>query len=427
MSANDFTSVITDMIAQDMMTHFKDLMKRVLFSFTSELSKTHKISVEEVILIWNKALPQLAYEVHMPVQETKVSPSSTIGNGSNDEEEETGCQFVLTRGKNKGETCGKKNVKGSHFCTTHNKKSDEPKQPEKENKEKEVEKETEKEEKSCECKYILTRGKNKGDKCGKKTVKDAHYCATHNKKEESDSEGEKEEKKQRKRKDKKEENVEEVIEEVEEKVEEEIEDKVEKEKKQKDKNDAEEVNEEVKEKKDKKKEVKQDDTAEKAKQLEQKLNEQKQKDENELKLKKIEEEKKNIGVDMAKNILQNLKKDEPVSISVMETQTQNAETEEQEDEDEDSFTYEQCKKQILINPKLNEEGELEFSMTKKNLEKFINKKVSSSQEQYKVSVNIFNKGMNIFYEEDGKKEQKKLLKFRFTKYHSVINDYLSSL
>jgi hypothetical protein len=61
MSANDFTSVITDMIAQDMMTHFKDLMKRVLFSFTSELSKTHKISVEEVICIWNKALPHLAY------------------------------------------------------------------------------------------------------------------------------------------------------------------------------------------------------------------------------------------------------------------------------------------------------------------------------------------------------------------------------
>jgi len=101
--------------------------------------------------------------------------------------------------------------------------------------------------------------------------------------------------------------------------------------------------------------------------------------------------------------------------------------EEEEDEDEDSFTYEQCKKQILINPKLNEEGELEFSMTKKNLEKFINKKVSSSEEQYKVTVNIFNKGMNIFYVEDGKKEQKKLLKFRFNKYHSVINDYLSSL
>lgn len=418
MSANDFASVITDMIAQDMMTHFKDLMKRVLFSFTSELSKTHKISVEEVICIWNKALPHLAYEVHMPVQETKVSPSS--------DDEEAGCQFVLTRGKNKGETCGKKNVKGSHFCTTHNKKSDEPKketekETEKENKEEndkiekvENDKYENKEEKSCECKYILTRGKNKGEKCGKKTVKDAHYCATHNKKEESDSEGEKEEKeekKQRKRKDKQEEKVEKVEDMVEEVMEEKVE-KVD-----------DKVEEVIEKKQDKVKNKKQDDTAEKAKQLEQKINEQKQKDENDLKLKQIEE-KKNIGVDMAKNILQNLeKREEPVSISVMETQTQNAE----EDEDEDSFTYEQCKKQILINPKLNEEGELEFSMTKKNLEKFINKKVSSSEEQYKVSVNIFNKGMNIFYVEDGKKEQKKLLKFRFNKYHSVINDYLSSL
>jgi len=340
MSANDFTSVITDMIAQDMMTHFKDLMKRILFSFTSELSKTHKISVEEVISIWNKALPHLAYEVHMPVQETKVSPSS-------DDEEDTGCQFVLTRGKNKGETCGKKNVKGYNFCTTH-KKSDEPKkQNEKENKEKETEKENKeknekvendkdenKEEKSCECKYILTRGKNKGEKCGKKTVKDAHYCATHNKKEESDSEEEKEEKKQRKRKDKQEEKVEKV----EDKVEEVMEEKVEKV--------DDKVEEVIEKKQDKVKNKKQDDTAEKVKQLEQKINEQKQKDENDLKLKQIEEEKKNIGVDMAKNILQNLeKREEPVSISVMETQTQNAE---EEDEDEDSFTYEQCKKQILI-------------------------------------------------------------------------------
>jgi hypothetical protein len=358
----------------------------------------------------------------MPVKETKVSPSS-------DDEEETVCQFVLTRGKNKGETCGKKNVKGSHFCTTHNKKPQES-ENKKENSEKEPEqneKETEnKEEKSCECKYILIRGKNKGEKCGKKTVKDAHYCATHNKKEESDSESEKEnDKKQRKRKDKIEEQVEEKVEKVEEKVEkveEKKEEKVEKVEKQVD-----EVEEKKENKKYKKKEVNKDDIAMKAKQLEEKLNEQKQKEENDLKLKKVEEEKKNIGVDMAKNILQNLEnKEEPASISVLETQTQNADIEE-DDDDEDSFTYEQCKKQILINPKLNKEGELEFFMTKKNLEKFINKKMSSSEEQYKVSVNIFNKGMNIFYEEDGKKEQKKLLKFRFNKYHSVINDYLSSL
>jgi len=442
MSANDFTSVITDMIAQDMMTHFKDLMKRVLFSFTSELSKTHKISVEEVILIWNKALPHLAYEVHMPVKETKVSPSS-------DDEEETVCQFVLTRGKNKGETCGKKNVKDSHFCATHNKKPQEPENKEQksekepENKEQKSEKEPEKEksekenenkeEKSCECKYILTRGKNKGEKCGKKTVKDAHYCATHNKKEESDSESEKEnEKKQRKRKDKTEEQIEKVekVEEKVEKVEKQVDEKVEEKKEEKVEEKVVE-NEKVEEKKEnkkyKKKEVNKDDIAKKAKQLEEKLNEQKQKEENDLKLKKVEKEKKNIGVDMAKNILQNLeKKEDPVSISVLETQTQNADIEE-DDDDEDSFTYEQCKKQILINPKLNKEGELEFFMTKKNLEKFINKKMSSSEEQYKVSVNIFNNGMNIFYEEDGKKEQKKLLKFRFNKYHSVINDYLSSL
>jgi len=413
MSANDFASVITDMIAQDMMTHFKDLMKRVLFSFTSELSKTHKISVEEVILIWNKALPHLAYEVHIPVQEPKVSPS--------DDEEETVCQFVLTRGKNKGETCGKKNVKGSHFCATHNKKPQESENKKEEKSDKEPEqneKDTEnKEEKSCECKYILTRGKNKGEKCGKKTVKDADYCATHNKKEESESDSEKEEKKekkQRKRKEKTEEKVEKVDEKTEEQ-EEKTEEKVEK------------VDEKKENKKYKKKEVNKDDIAKKAKQLEEKLNEQKQKEENDLTLKIVEEEKKNIGVDMAKNILQNLEKKEgPASISLMETQTQNADIED-DDDNEDSFTYEQCKKQILINPKLNEEGELEFFMTKKNLEKFINKKMSSSEEQYKVMVNIFNKGMNIFYEEDDKKEQKKLLKFRFNKYHSVIYDYLSSL
>jgi hypothetical protein len=152
------------------------------------LSKTHKISIEEVVSIWNKALPHLAYEIHIPNQ-NKVKKSDKDEEKEHKEvedEKECKCQFVLTRGKNKGESCGKKTVKDSDFCVTHNKKASvqkeeedsqkvEKEKVEKEKVEKEkVEKEkVEKVSKDDEhvCKYVLTRGKNKAEKCKKKRTK----------------------------------------------------------------------------------------------------------------------------------------------------------------------------------------------------------------------------------------------------------------
>jgi hypothetical protein len=358
------------------------------------LSKTHKISVEEVVLIWNKALPHLAYEIHIPNQ-NKVKTSDKDEHKEHKEvedEKECDCQFILTRGKNKGESCGKKTVKGSNFCTTHNKKAPVEKEKEKEEDEQLIEQETpsgsieekkvsDKEHTSEEvCKYVLTRGKNKGEKCKKKVVKNGHYCVTHNK-------------------ENNEEQVEKSDEKVVEKKEEEKEEQEEKKKEHVKKSD-EKKDEKVVEKKEK-------DLKTKVDALETKLKIAEMKKQEDSKLKSIQTEKNNIGQDMAKKLLDQVKNT----------------TEKQNDED-DNLTYEKIKKQMFISCKLNDDNELECKVSKANLEKLINSKISSDEEFFDTTINIFPKGMNIFYNENNDKVQKKILKLRFKNFHGVIYDYL---
>ena len=248
------------------------------------------------------------------------------------------------------------------------------------------------------CKYVLTRGKNKGEKCKKKVLKNGHYCATHNKENNEQSE-EKEEK---------------VVEEKEEEkvVEKKEEEKVVEEKKEKvvEKKEEEKVVEEKEEKKEKvveKKEEKEKDLKTKVDALETKLKIAEMKKQEDLKLKSIQTEKNNIGQEMAKKLLEQVKNNEP----------------KQTDED-DNLTYDKVKKQMFISCKLNDDNELECKVSKTNLEKLINSKISSEEEFFDATINIFPKGMNIFYTENDEKVQKKILKLRFKNFHSVIYDYL---
>jgi len=417
MSASDFSTVISNIVADDMMRHFKDLMKRILFSFTSELSKTHKISVEEVVLIWNKALPHLAYEIHVPAQ-SKVKKSDKDENKElkeveeDEKEKECKCQFVLTRGKNKGETCGKKTVKGSDFCTTHNKKSSvEKEEEEKVSQKEQVDKEekvSQKEEDEHLCKYVLTRGKNKGEKCKKKVIKNGRYCATHNKEnneEQVEKVVEKEEEKEKQEEKKEEKNNEKVVEKEEEKVVKKEEEKEKQEEKKEEKNNEKEVKK--KEKQEEKKEDKNEkDLKTKVNALETKMKIEEIKKQADFKLKSVQTEKNNIGQDMAKTLLKNI------------------EPQNQMEEDADKLTYEKVKNQMFISCKLNDDNELECKVSKTNLEKLINTKISSDEEIFDTIINIFPKGINIFYNENNEKVQKKILKLRFKTFHSVIYDYL---
>jgi hypothetical protein len=428
MSASDFSTVISNIVADDMMLHFKDLMKRILFSFTTELSKTHKISVEEVVLIWNKALPHLAYEIHIP-NKNKVKTSDKDEHKEHKEhkevedEKECNCQFILTRGKNKGESCGKKTVKGSNFCTTHNKKAPVEKEKEEDEKDEQlIEQETpsgsieekkvsDKEHTSEEvCKYVLTRGKNKGEKCKKKVVKNGHYCVTHNKENNEEQVEKSDEKVVEKKQEEKEEQEEKKKEHVK-KSDEKKDEKV-VEKKQEEKEEQEEKKKEHVKKSDEKKdekvvEKKEKDLKTKVDALETKLKIAEMKKQEDSKLKSIQTEKNNIGQDMAKKLLDQVKNT----------------TEKQNDED-DNLTYEKIKKQMFISCKLNDDNELECKVSKANLEKLINSKISSDEEFFDTTINIFPKGMNIFYNENNDKVQKKILKLRFKNFHSVIYDYL---
>jgi hypothetical protein len=73
------------------------------------------------------------------------------------------CSFILTRGKNKGNSCGKKCLKDSEFCKNH------AKQPQDD-------------QEACNgCQFVLTRGVSKGQLCNKKVRNDEEYCYTHSK------------------------------------------------------------------------------------------------------------------------------------------------------------------------------------------------------------------------------------------------------
>jgi len=64
------------------------------------------------------------------------------------------CKVVLTRGKNKGKECGRKT--NADFCRAHQKSAAE----------------------ESGCEFILTRGNRKGEKCNKK-IKNGNFCYSH--------------------------------------------------------------------------------------------------------------------------------------------------------------------------------------------------------------------------------------------------------
>ena len=388
-----------DIMANEMSTMFKEMMKSVLLSFTSEFSKTHKISIEDVILIWNKALPQFKYNVHIPVVN------------------ETKCNFVLVRGKNKGEKCGK-NTKNEKYCSTHNKEKIQNKQEnneeevnekqennEEENKEKQENNEEEVNEKHTGCNFVLVRGKNKGEKCGKKTLKNEKYCSTHNKKEKKNKETEIEENDDKENKET----------EIETEIEDNDNEKNEKKKKEKKKKDT-QIETETEDNDNKKNEKKKKDT-EIETDNETEIETDNENEKKEKKMKEIEKENEK-------------KENEKKEKKMKEIEKEN------EDEDDD-LSFEKCKKNLFIKSKINEDSEIICEMSKEKLEKFLGKNIKLSGGEYletgfPVSINAFPRGLNIFYE-DGedmnslKKEQTKILKLRFNKYHSIIHDYLSEL
>jgi hypothetical protein len=66
------------------------------------------------------------------------------------------CSFVLLRGKNEGQKCGRKiTTEGNELCRVHNMRNEE-----------------------TGCDFELTRGLKKGEKCGK-PIKNGKYCYAH--------------------------------------------------------------------------------------------------------------------------------------------------------------------------------------------------------------------------------------------------------
>jgi len=90
-------------------------------------------------------------------------------------EVEARCRFVPTRGKNKGITCGKK-AKENHLCTAHCRqvrKRDPPS-----DNDVPVVQPVQPEPEEARCMFVPTCGKNKGITCGKK-AKENCLCAAH--------------------------------------------------------------------------------------------------------------------------------------------------------------------------------------------------------------------------------------------------------
>jgi hypothetical protein len=108
------------------------------------------------------------------------------------------CAFVLTRGPNKGNRCGKPCASGESHCSTHAKnvvekkeekvKKSEDKVVDSEGEEaqrkeqpKEAAKEAAKEEKVVKCSHLMSKGPRSGEKCGVVVKGDGDKCATHSK------------------------------------------------------------------------------------------------------------------------------------------------------------------------------------------------------------------------------------------------------
>lgn len=87
------------------------------------------------------------------------------------------CKFILIKGINKGKQCSKKSVKDTDYCSSHTGKSVSPIiQPVSPIVQHPVVQPV-----SSGCKHVLTRGKNKGETCGKK-VSNSDFCSSHSKK-----------------------------------------------------------------------------------------------------------------------------------------------------------------------------------------------------------------------------------------------------
>lgn len=99
------------------------------------------------------------------------------------EDDSTVCFYKITRGKTKGEVCGKKVVAGKKVCKKHDKAEEPVFGPVAENEESISEHED-----AVGCDYIATRGANKGKACGKDAVDGTTRCTKHAKKEESGDE-----------------------------------------------------------------------------------------------------------------------------------------------------------------------------------------------------------------------------------------------
>ena len=115
---------------------------------------------------------------------------------NNENSEETPCTFILTRGDRKGSQCGKKVCKNSDsYCATHFKSSSSSNTSDsKPIKKIKTPTKSSNSDEDCEesnsddiCEYIFGKGKNKGEKCSKKTDGCGCFCKTHAKTQTSSS------------------------------------------------------------------------------------------------------------------------------------------------------------------------------------------------------------------------------------------------
>lgn len=88
------------------------------------------------------------------------------------------CGFVLTRGPNKGNKCGKPSTGGSGFCSAHMSKPSE-KSEERVQDSEDDEKNSKTATKSTKCCHVMTKGPRSGEECGTAVKGDGDKCATH--------------------------------------------------------------------------------------------------------------------------------------------------------------------------------------------------------------------------------------------------------
>ena len=170
----------------------------LLGKFIAKIVEVHNIEEEALTSLWNEIVesstgvePKKSKSKGKTKKSKKVEDDATEEVRSESESEEKPknkkveeesepageCQYVPKKGKNARKACGKKALVGKKMCSTHKKFELEEDAPEEKATQEEVPvEEPAKEEVTCIAE--ISRGANKGKKCGAK-VKEGEYCSKH--------------------------------------------------------------------------------------------------------------------------------------------------------------------------------------------------------------------------------------------------------